>query len=163
MENRFLVCIVIAFLFEFFALIIYWKNCPPQINTPSIDFESETENRTEFHAEVDHDYLQLNKICSNWSSETIKNVTKFVFFFGFNRCGSTITGNIIDAHPNALIANEYLLWNKMHNIQFSVIAAAEKGLFSDSFFCYPKLLHFQYRFLSSNFCSDLIFIFYSCN
>ena len=32
------------------------------------------------------------KNCSDWSEEIIKHVEKFVFFFGFNRCGSTATG-----------------------------------------------------------------------
>ena len=33
------------------------------------------------------------KNCSDWSEDIIKHVEKFVFFFGFNRCGSTATGN----------------------------------------------------------------------
>ena len=31
--------------------------------------------------------------CKEWSGQTIQHVEKFVFFFGFNRCGSTATGN----------------------------------------------------------------------
>ena len=38
---------------------------------------------------------------------------KFVFFFGFNHCGSTATGMILDAHPNAMVANEFDLFGEL--------------------------------------------------
>ena len=53
-----------------------------------------------------------NLTCQNINKTTASEVDKFVFFFGFSHCGSTVTGNIIDAHPNALIANEYDLFNE---------------------------------------------------
>lgn len=31
----------------------------------------------------------------------------FVLFIGYARSGSTLTGSILDAHPNVIIANEY--------------------------------------------------------
>ena len=49
--------------------------------------------------------------CFDWSREVSNGINKFVIFFEFNHCGSTATENIIDAHPNALIANEMLLFD----------------------------------------------------
>ena len=38
---------------------------------------------------------------------------KFVFFFGFNRCGSSATGMVLDAHPNAIVANEFDIFGEL--------------------------------------------------
>ena len=58
-------------------------------------------------------FLGTRNKCEKWSEETIKSVKKFVFFFGFDRSGSTVTGRIIDAHPHALIANELGLFGDL--------------------------------------------------
>ena len=53
--------------------------------------------------------------CEKFSQMVNKNDSrlKFVFFFGFNHCGSTATGMILDAHPNAMVANEFDLFGEL--------------------------------------------------
>ena len=69
---------------------------------------------------------KVHKDCRGWSDKTIRHVRKFVFFFGFNRCGSSATGNIIDAHPNAIVANEMVLWDRLAESDFSMLEATKK-------------------------------------
>ena len=58
-----------------------------------------------------YNYLKWeNKWCSKLSENSLDGM-KFVFFFGYDRSGSTVTGRIIDAHPHALIANEFVLFD----------------------------------------------------
>ena len=56
--------------------------------------------------------------CSDWSEKTIEQVGKFVFFFGIC-CGFSTTGNIVDEHPNAIVANGYSLWEDIGKRSFS--------------------------------------------
>ncbi len=49
------------------------------------------------------------------SKETIKHVEKFVVFVGYPRSGSSITGSLLDAHPNAIIAHEFYLFTKIRD------------------------------------------------
>ena len=49
------------------------------------------------------------------SDEIIKEVKKFVIFVGYARSGSSITGSMLDAHPNAIIAHEFYLFTKLRD------------------------------------------------
>ena len=64
-------------------------------------------------------FLGTRNKCENWSEETIKSVKKFIFFFGFDRSGSTVTGRIIDAHPHALIANELGIFGDLSDFNYT--------------------------------------------
>ncbi|XP_075263850.1 uncharacterized protein LOC142355627, partial [Convolutriloba macropyga] len=48
-----------------------------------------------------------------------------LLFFGYDRSGSTVTGRIIDAHPHALIANEFILFDILAD-QLTGIQAVQK-------------------------------------
>ena len=107
-----------AFICVFTAGFIY-KFLLPQIGfdtfiDPKIKF-AHLESQAHLHKQM-QSYKNLNPenlTCSHWSRSVFDDIRKFVFFFGFNRCGSTATGFMIDAHPNALIANEYLLFDEL--------------------------------------------------
>ncbi len=47
------------------------------------------------------------------SDETVSDVEKFVVFASYSRSGSSITGSILDAHPNVIIAHEFYLFTKL--------------------------------------------------
>ena len=72
--------------------------------------------------ELTYNGNQKNLSCSDINSKTISKIEKFVFFFGFSHCGSTATSSIIDAHPNALIANELDL------LESSEITGSDKNM-----------------------------------
>ena len=43
---------------------------------------------------------------------TVNSVEKFVFFVGYRRSGHSMIGSVMDAHPDMIIAHEYLLFKK---------------------------------------------------
>ncbi len=45
----------------------------------------------------------------------MNNVEKFIVFVGYPRSGSSITGSLLDAHPNAIIAHEFYLFTKLRD------------------------------------------------
>ena len=55
----------------------------------------------------------------NLTSQSIEDVETFVFFIGYPRSGHSIIASMIDAHPNAILAHEFNLFNKLA-IQLSV-------------------------------------------
>lgn len=64
-------------------------------------------------------YLKLLKkanktyLLPNLTSQSIKDVETFVFFIGYPRSGHSIIASMIDAHPNAILAHEFNLFNKL--------------------------------------------------
>lgn len=44
-------------------------------------------------------------------------VKYFVLFLGYARSGSTLTGSIMDAHPNVIISNEYQIIGKFPKLE----------------------------------------------
>ena len=46
------------------------------------------------------------------TKEEISGIEKFVIFVGYARSGHSIIGSLMDAHPNMIIAHEYMLFNK---------------------------------------------------
>ena len=43
------------------------------------------------------------------TSAEVKGVERFVFFIGYPRSGHSFIGSVLDAHPNVIIAHEYML------------------------------------------------------
>jgi hypothetical protein len=64
-------------------------------------------------------YLKLLKkgnktyLLPNLTSQSIKDVKMFVFFVGYPRSGHSIIASMIDAHPDAILAHEFNLFNKL--------------------------------------------------
>jgi len=50
--------------------------------------------------------LRIYRESSKSSKRVFSDVKRFLLFIGYSRSGSTITGSIIDAHPNACISYE---------------------------------------------------------
>ena len=48
----------------------------------------------------------------NLPQDVIAGVEKFVFFIGYPRSGHSIIGSFLDAHPNIVIAHEFMLFRK---------------------------------------------------
>ena len=46
------------------------------------------------------------------SEEAIESIEKFVLFLGWPRSGHSIIGSMLDAHPNAIISNEFLVFTQ---------------------------------------------------
>ena len=46
------------------------------------------------------------------TEEDITGIEKFVIFVGYARSGHSIIGSLMDAHPNMIIAHEYMIFNK---------------------------------------------------
>ena len=67
-------------------------------------------------------FLKLDDSCETDAlpllpESTVNSVEKFVFFVGYRRSGHSMIGSVMDAHPDMIIAHEYLLfvlpnWNK---------------------------------------------------
>ena len=74
------------------------------------------------------------------SQSAVEGVEKFVFFAGYPRSGHSMIGSVMDAHPNMVIAHEYLLLQKCSNMLkmekniFSNKAELFNSLYEDSFF-----------------------------
>ena len=47
------------------------------------------------------------------SQEVVNGIKKFVFFIGYPRSGHSIIGSMMDAHPNMVIAHEFMLFKKL--------------------------------------------------
>ena len=47
--------------------------------------------------------------------DVIDGVEKFVFFVGYSRSGHSIIGSMMDAHPDMVIAHEFMLFKKWQN------------------------------------------------
>lgn len=45
--------------------------------------------------------------------DIVNRVEKFVFFIGYQRSGHSIIGSFMDAHPHMVIAHEFMLFNKL--------------------------------------------------
>ena len=56
----------------------------------------------------------LQQQCIKREEDKYSRLKYFVFFIGYPRSGSTLTGSLLDAHPNVIIANEYDLTRKFH-------------------------------------------------
>eukprot|EP00794_Sanderia_malayensis_P009777 gene9777-10776_t len=69
--------------------------------------------------------------CSLSPSEKFSTVKYFVLFIGYSRSGSTLVGSLLDAHPHAIIANEYFIVNKF--AKFSKNQASKEYIFNQLF------------------------------
>ena len=49
------------------------------------------------------------------SKQVVEGVEKFVFFVGYPRSGHSIIGSMMDAHPDIIIAHEFMLFKKWQN------------------------------------------------
>ena len=64
-------------------------------------------------------YIKLLKkanqtyLLPNLTSQSIEDVETFVFFIGYPRSGHSIIASMIDAHPNAILAHEFNLFNRL--------------------------------------------------
>lgn len=47
------------------------------------------------------------------TSQSIEGVEKFVFFIGYSRSGHSIVASMIDAHPNAVLAHEFDVFQRL--------------------------------------------------
>ena len=63
----------------------------------------------------------LIRHCTDLSRRTLNQIQTLVFFFGFNRCGSTAVGAVLDAHPHVLMANE---WDFVGDMNSGVLIGA---------------------------------------
>ena len=55
-----------------------------------------------------------------FTEEEIRGIEKFVIFVGYARSGTSIIGSLLDAHPNMIIAHEYMIfktwpWDKRNH------------------------------------------------
>ena len=50
------------------------------------------------------------------SSQVIDGVKSFVLFVGYGRSGHSIIGSLMDAHPHVVIADEFYLFSKFHQL-----------------------------------------------
>ena len=62
-------------------------------------------------------FLKLDDSCEMSAvpllpESTVNSVEKFVFFVGYRRSGHSMIGSVMDAHPDMIIAHEYLLFKK---------------------------------------------------
>ena len=53
------------------------------------------------------------------SEKTVNGVEKFVFFIGHGRSGHSIIGSMMDAHPDMVIAHEYMLFHELMRRNFT--------------------------------------------
>ena len=51
-----------------------------------------------------------------FSKRDVNGVEKFVFFVGYPRSGHSIIGSMMDAHPDIVIAHEFKLFTKWHDL-----------------------------------------------
>ena len=63
------------------------------------------------------EFLKLDDSCETDAlpllpESTVNSVEKFVFFVGYRRSGHSMIGSVMDAHPDMIIAHEYLLFKK---------------------------------------------------
>ena len=56
--------------------------------------------------------LRKTVLVPSLSQTTINGVEKFVFFIGYARSSHSIVGSMMDAHPNVMLAHEYMLFSK---------------------------------------------------
>lgn len=63
------------------------------------------ENSTSLYPILPSSFTPLTK-------QVVKGVEKFVFFVGYPRSGHSIVGSMMDAHPDIIIAHEYMLFKK---------------------------------------------------
>ena len=52
----------------------------------------------------------LSQQASVFTEEEIRGIEKFVIFVGYARSGTSIIGSLLDAHPNMIIAYEYMIF-----------------------------------------------------
>ena len=57
------------------------------------------------------------RICTVYLQDVIEGVEKFVFFIGYPRSGHSIIGSMMDAHPDMVIAHEFMLFKKWQGQQ----------------------------------------------
>ena len=55
----------------------------------------------------------------------------FILFIGYARSGSTLMGSILDAHPNAIISNEYAIDDKFNT--FNGVQKSQQYIFDQLF------------------------------
>ena len=51
-----------------------------------------------------------SKVVTPLTKEEINGIEKFVIFVGYARSGTSIIGSLLDAHPNMIIAHEYMIF-----------------------------------------------------
>ena len=61
--------------------------------------------------------LDMEGIIMVYLQDVIEGVEKFVFFIGYPRSGHSIIGSMMDAHPDMVIAHEFMLFRKWQGQQ----------------------------------------------
>ena len=67
-------------------------------------------NRAHYAAELPPPLSCSSEEATPLTEKEISGIEKFVFFVGYARSGHSIIGSLMDAHPNMIIAHEYMLF-----------------------------------------------------
>ena len=71
----------------------------------------EDSNATSLYPSLPSDFTPISK-------QVFKGVEKFVFFVGYPRSGHSIVGSMMDAHPDIIIAHEFMLFKKWSSANY---------------------------------------------
>lgn len=83
-------------------------NSPRELHENPLQNLNTDDDVGDFFTEEAH--VQSNNHVINM--QPFKNVQNFLLFIGYPRSGSTLVGSLIDAHPHAIVANEYNLMER---------------------------------------------------
>ena len=90
-----------------------WKSTPQKyhmigwaLSSPVIKAEEQAHNNS-FRRPTNRGMMET---ASELPMNDINGVQKFVFFIGYPRSGHSIVGSLMDAHPNMVIAHEFMLF-----------------------------------------------------
>lgn len=92
---------------------LYISNLRAGLKSQIFDEEND-DNRPRQTTDRPTQSQDLQQQCIKREEDKYSRLKYFVFFIGYPRSGSTLTGSLLDAHPNVIIANEYDLTRKFH-------------------------------------------------
>ena len=92
------------------VVIIYY---PPDLYGLVVNEDAESDDINHLKRKVGTDHtVSSGTTKPSLPQDVIDGVEKFVFFVGYPRSGHSIIGSFLDAHPNMVIAHEFMLLRK---------------------------------------------------
>lgn len=119
---------IVVLLLVAAVVIIYWKatdSMPSQTSTAptelavrpaAIHTKYSSRKKAEHYIALDEWSNAIPTLPQQFvplSENIVKSVEKFVFFIGHGRSGHSIIGSMMDAHPDMVIAHEFMLFHEL--------------------------------------------------
>ena len=92
-----------------YRIMINW---PISAASPQDSGESAHQAKSPSHPSSTFPHPPILKKFNPVTQKDVDGVQKFVLFVGYARSGHSIIGSMMDAHPDMIIANQYMLFEK---------------------------------------------------